>query len=107
MSDVEHAFPHLTRPLAKALSAVPIAPYVPHARDHLSDFPLYSSRVLSRLHAGRTQYGDASFTRDPSELAGEIESELLDLMGWGFILWTRLRELHPALGVAPEPQREG
>ncbi|MCL6545835.1 MAG: hypothetical protein K6T61_11455 [Bryobacteraceae bacterium] len=50
-------------------------------------------RLRERLEAGARSYGDASFGREPAELAGEIEHELLDVCGWAFVLWCRLRRL--------------
>jgi len=52
-------------------------------------------RLRERLEAGAQSYGDASFRRKPAELASEIEQELLDVCGWAFILWCRLRRLAP------------
>ena len=54
-------------------------------------------RLRERLEAGARSYGDASFGREPAELAGEIEQELLDVCGWAFVLWCRLRRLAPLL----------
>jgi hypothetical protein len=50
-------------------------------------------RLRERLEAGARSYGDVSFTREPTELASEIEQELLDVCGWAFILWCRARKL--------------
>jgi hypothetical protein len=52
-------------------------------------------RLRERLEAGARSYGAASFGREPAELAGEIEQELLDVCGWAFLLWCRLRRLAP------------
>jgi hypothetical protein len=50
--------------------------------------------VRARLNRGRLEYADHdSFSRDPEELLGEIEEELVDVCGWGFILWVRLQRL--------------
>jgi hypothetical protein len=49
--------------------------------------------VGERLVRGANAYGNASLRATPRALAGEIEQELLDVMGWGFLLWLRLRNL--------------
>jgi hypothetical protein len=55
-------------------------------------------RLRERLEAGARAYGEASFRREATELAGEIEQELVDVCGWAFILWCRLRRLGAVLG---------
>ena len=42
---------------------------------------------------GHREYGDGSFSRNPVELFDEINEEILDIIGWAFIQWVRLREL--------------
>lgn len=42
---------------------------------------------------GFAVYGDISFTRSPKELIEELQSECLDLAGWGMILWERLNQI--------------
>ena len=54
--------------------------------------------LRARLDAGRREYGPQSFTRSPVELRGEIEEELLDVAGWAFVLWVRVRLLEEARG---------
>ncbi len=57
----------------------------------------FFSKVSERLEAGRETYGDRSFGRScPSTLA-ELEQEALDLAGWGFVLWYRLRRMRQGL----------
>jgi hypothetical protein len=53
-----------------------------------------------RLQQGQVTYGDKSFARDPSELLGELEQEALDLAGWGYVLWRRIRALKAAVDAA-------
>jgi len=53
-------------------------------------YGLFSRGVLQRLRVGAEVYGDKFFDRPPVELIDEIEAELLDVCGWGFILWSRL-----------------
>jgi len=67
--------------------------------DKLNDFPEYASRVLLRLEEGSRTYGDKSFDHSSSRLIDEIEQELLDVLGWGYVLWTRMRKLRAALDM--------
>ena len=70
------------------------------AGDHaLGQFPTFVSRALSRLSQGQATYGDASFDRHPLHLVAEIEQELLDIVGWGYILWTRLQRLEQLIAA--------
>jgi hypothetical protein len=57
------------------------------------DWRTFTRAVESRLEAGAREYGDASLRAAPARLAGEIDEELLDVMGWGFLLWRRVRAL--------------
>jgi hypothetical protein len=66
--------------------------------DHFASWGAFMGRVEKRLEIGKEAYGDKSFTRPAGELVGEIEAELLDLCGWSFILWCRLRKIKQALG---------
>jgi hypothetical protein len=65
--------------------------------ERLNDFPEYASRVLLRLEEGARTYGDKSFEHSSSRLVDEIEQELLDVLGWGYVLWTRMRTLRAQL----------
>ena len=60
-------------------------------------WPLFASCVAARLEAGRREYGDRSFSREPRELIREVEEELFDVAGWAFILWSRIRDVRVAL----------
>jgi len=53
----------------------------------------FAAAVEARLQQGAEIYRDASFHRDPVDLVGEIEQELLDVCAWSFILWCRVRAL--------------
>jgi len=53
----------------------------------------FLNQLQSRMDAGHAQYGDGSFTRPPAELLYELEQEALDIAGWGYVLWCRLRNL--------------
>ena len=65
--------------------------------DPLSSWPSFMDAVGARLEAGRTTYGDRSFTLPPERLAGEVEEELMDVAAWAFILWNRVRGLRVML----------
>jgi len=61
--------------------------------DLFNTWPDFMSAIRNRMKAGLREYGDSSFTRPPTELAGEIEEELLDVCGWAFFLWLRVRAM--------------
>jgi len=88
-------------------TTAPVTPYRPHPHpDPLREFTVFTSRVLDRLHQGQQRYGEVGFTWEPSKLIGEIEEELFDVMGYGYILWCRLKSLKQSLGLAiEEPDR--
>jgi hypothetical protein len=59
----------------------------------LRQWPDFILSVLARLEAGKQTYGDRSFQMQPAELSGEVEEELLDVTGWAFVLWVRMRSI--------------
>lgn len=62
-----------------------------------AEWDLFRKVLHDRLEAGERAYGDGSFSKDPTALVGEIEEELLDVCGWSFVLWVRLRRLRERL----------
>lgn len=62
----------------------------------LDRFPAFVAELRGRLEAGARAYGDRSFDRAPAELLGELEQEALDLAGWGFVLFERIRRARAA-----------
>jgi len=74
-----------------------------HPLVNWDNFEKFCDRVGGRVQVGAKAYGNASFMRPADELVGEIEEELLDVCGWAFVLWTRLRHLRAVLPQAPEP----
>jgi hypothetical protein len=56
------------------------------------DFVEFQARVQQRIDAAEAQYGDRSLHDPAIKLFGELEEELLDICGWGFFLWKKLRE---------------
>lgn len=76
--------------------------------DPLGRWPAFMQAVRERLEAGREQYGEESFARDPDELLGELQEEALDLAGWGFVLWQRIELLRERIdGGTVVPQGWG
>jgi len=58
------------------------------------ELPLGFEEVLrARLLAGVQSYGDASFELPMQMILGEIRQEAIDLPGWAFIAWSKLRGL--------------
>ena len=57
------------------------------------DWHVFADAVRARLEVGAREYGDASLKRAPQDLLEEIQQELIDVVGWGFLLWLRLRSL--------------
>lgn len=47
----------------------------------------------ARLEMGAEAYSDVSFERPAMELIEEIQQEVLDMAGWGYVLWERLERL--------------
>jgi hypothetical protein len=68
-------------------------------------WPKFRELMEARFTAGHIQYGDRVFLRPPPKTIAEIEQELLDVVGWGFILWCRLRRLDSGCELAGEVQR--
>ena len=66
----------------------------------LERLPEFFSQVRARLLAGRREYQDRSFSREPRELLDEISQELLDTAAWSFILFERLAAARQALRFA-------
>jgi hypothetical protein len=61
------------------------------------DYPGYCERIKARLDVGATLYGDKSLSRSPKELLKEIQEEIEDIAGWGFMLHCRVKKLIEAL----------
>ncbi len=59
----------------------------------MADFEEFTKAIRKRLYQGAKEYGSRSFERPPAELLSEIEEELLDVCGWSYILWARLRDI--------------
>jgi hypothetical protein len=57
----------------------------------------YFQVLEKRIEAGAIEYGDKSFDKSVSSLIGEIQEEILDIAGWGYILWEKLERLKKTL----------
>ena len=60
--------------------------------DWRKDFPLFMHKVMKRLEKGEREYGNRSFRKPTRKLVKEVEEELLDVLGWAFIIWGRMNE---------------
>ena len=58
----------------------------------------YFEAVTARLKKGDEEYANKSFSKSPTKLLKELQEEALDLAGWGFIIYTRLKSAEAALG---------
>lgn len=58
-----------------------------------SVFPEFVETLRERMEQGFKEYGDKSFDRPGMELIDELEEEVLDICGWGLILYTKICEL--------------
>lgn len=59
----------------------------------LMEWPTFVSGLAEWREARGRQYRSRSFSRRPVEQVDEIAEELLDVVGWAFILWARVREI--------------
>lgn len=59
-------------------------------------FHSFVDQVRERLKTGAKTYGEKSFTRSVNDLLVELEEGALDLAGWSFVLWVKLRRLEKA-----------
>lgn len=66
------------------------------------DFPEYVNQLKARLIAGAESYGDSSFKMSGNHVCKELAQEAIDISGWGFILWARIKDLERKLSVAEE-----
>lgn len=70
------------------------------------EFPVYMRQLAARLRAGADAYGDSSFHKTGPELCRELSQELLDICGWGFVLWSRIQVLESKLQNAEQQLAE-
>ena len=79
----------------------------PLSDEAISFFPDFVRAVHNRLDRGRQDYGDSSFTRPLPEVLDELAQEALDIAGWGFVAWTRIRKLADTLTRLESASRNG
>jgi len=80
----------------------------PGARELDYALDRFTTRLRARLDAGAREYGSTTFERPAAELIDEIQQELEDVAGWGFVLWVRLDRLraHVARATAEGEHHE-
>jgi len=59
-------------------------------KEHFLEFV---NLLNEKMEKGFQEYGDKSFDRDPVELINELEQEVIDISGWGMILYSRLEDM--------------
>lgn len=65
-------------------------------------FAQFADQVQRRLDRGRQRFRNRNFGRKPQRLLSEVEEELLDVMGWGFLAWSRLQAVRDRLAAFDE-----
>ena len=61
--------------------------------DQLDWLAEYQRRIRLRIKQGAQEYGDTSFLSSPLALIEEIQQEIEDIAGWGYIMWVRLERM--------------
>ena len=56
-------------------------------------YSLFWQRVTNRVKQGERDYGNHSFGSSSLTLVEEVQQELEDICGWGYILWHRMEKL--------------
>ena len=87
--------------------STPPTPTKPHntAANHLGwrlEFQEFLQKLEQKVEAGALAYGDRSFNLPADHLATELEAELIDICGWGFVLWVRMQRLRDSLANLEE-----
>lgn len=73
--------------------------------DHLHRFPQFAELVRAKLARGQVVFEDRNFSKNAVDLMHEVQEELVDVMGWSFLVWSRLQAMSEALelfGFEPE-----
>ena len=71
----------------------------PQWTDHWGEF---AAQLKGRLEQGHREYGDKSFDLPLGKLVKELQAEVLDIAGWGLILFARLRHLEHTIYGKPQ-----
>lgn len=61
--------------------------------EYKKHFEEFISKLDAKMTEGHKEYGDGVFQDDPIALIEQLELELIDICGWGLILWTRLQHI--------------
>lgn len=75
----------------------------PAWKDH---WPEFETVLKAKLQAGHEEYGDGSFELSLHQLADEVEQEVVDIVGWSFIQWTRIQRLKRMIAKLESNPRE-
>ena len=62
-------------------------------QDLASEWREFVSLVEPRLERGAVEYGESTLRRSSVEILDEVEQEILDVMGWSFFAWRRIKRL--------------
>ena len=60
-------------------------------------FEQFQHEMRKRDKAGRLEYGDKSYSREPEDLVREICEELVDVANWAAILHAKLQQVQKAV----------
>ena len=61
--------------------------------DWRNDFSTFKQLLDAKVELGSRNYGDSSFNLPADATVAELQAELLDVCGWGFVLWVRMERL--------------
>ena len=75
--------------------------------DHLHRFPEFAEQVRAKLARGQVIFEDRNFSKNPVDLMHEVQEELVDVMGWSFLVWSRLQAMREALELLGFEPQEG
>jgi hypothetical protein len=70
--------------------------------DTRARFRPFLQQLAARLEAGAAAYGDKSFDKPTPALFSELQQEMLDIAGWGYVLHERVRRLLAAYPPASD-----
>lgn len=62
----------------------------------------FCEQVESRLEAGSREYGNRSFKKSLAALLDEISEEIMDIVGWSWVLSERIAELRSGVELHTE-----
>ena len=65
-------------------------------------FKQFITELDAKMLKGYREYSDKSFDLPPEELIRELTEEVLDISGWGLILYVKLKEMENAAKIEIE-----